>query len=340
MGGSPSERRWGHRGRRCAGTRPGGAAPRGFDAAPCPPRPRQASPPHPAPHPFRGPREDPYVPLKAPVSSTQGSGPAEPFHPKGSGSPLSRAVQESPPCFASGGSPSGSPPATSAWVASVTPSADRALSRPMAATLGDVAVRYWRDSRRNGHRGCLAMEGWSDFVPKGEAMYVPSDGPADRFVPEPGGLHRLHLVEYEGGLRLREDETGLFVGPTDRRLQRAGLYVTNVRGVTYYPEAARRADLRPGRPLRLVPEPGNLHDPFAVAVRPNYGKESIGYVNKQKARQWSSLIAEGARLTAVSLRGTGPGEDCEAVAVLAAAPEVVAHLMSRLPTLPRPVHLL
>lgn len=134
-------------------------------------------------------------------------------------------------------------------------------------------------------------------------MYVPSDGPADRFVPAPGGLHRLHLVEYVGGLRLCQDETGLLVGPTDRRLQRAGLYVTNVRGVS---EAARRADLGAGRPLRLVREPDNPHDPFAVAVHPNYGKEPIGYVNRQKARHWSKLIAEGARLTAVSLRGTGP----------------------------------
>ncbi|MGW2016701.1 hypothetical protein [Streptomyces sp. NPDC001927] len=66
-------------------------------------------------------------------------------------------------------------------------------------------------------------------------------------------------------------------------------------------------------------------------MQPNYGKEPTGYVNKQKARQWSKVIADGARLSAVSLRGTGPGVDCEAVAVLAAAPEVLAHLTS-----PRP----
>ncbi|MFD9357998.1 HIRAN domain-containing protein [Streptomyces sp. NPDC060031] len=184
------------------------------------------------------------------------------------------------------------------------------------------------------------MEGFERLRTEGGAVYVPSEGPADRFLPPPGGLHRLHLVEYQGGLRLCEDETGLLVGPTDRRLQRAGLYVTNVRGVNYYPEAARRADLSPGRPLRLVPEPDNLHDPFAVAVHPNYGKEPIGYVNRQKARHWSKVIAGGSSLTAVSLRGTGPGVACEAVAVLAAAPEVVAHLMSPRPSgLPQPVFL-
>ncbi|MGW5048246.1 HIRAN domain-containing protein [Streptomyces griseoluteus] len=171
-------------------------------------------------------------------------------------------------------------------------------------------------------------------------MYVPSEGPADRFVPPPGGLHRLHLVEYQGGLRLCEDATGLLVGPTDRRLQRAGLYVTNLRGVAYYQEAAKQADLRPGQPLRLAPEPDNLPDAYAVAVYPNRGNGPIGYVNKQKARVWSRVIAEGAQLSAVSLRGTGPGVKCEAVAVLAAEPRVVDHLLSPRPSsLPRPAFL-
>jgi hypothetical protein len=160
-------------------------------------------------------------------------------------------------------------------------------------------------------------------------MYVPSEGPADRFVPPPGGPHRLHLVEYQGGLRLCEDATGLLVGPTDRRLQRAGLYVTNLRGAAYYQAAAKQADLRPGQPLHLVPEPDNPHDAYAVAVYPNRGNGPIGYVNKQKAQ-----------LSAVSLRGTGPGVKCEAVAVLAAEPRVVAHLLSPRPSsLPRPAFL-
>ncbi|MER5504196.1 HIRAN domain-containing protein [Streptomyces sp. NPDC002766] len=167
-------------------------------------------------------------------------------------------------------------------------------------------------------------------------MYVPSEGPADRFVPPPGGLHRLHLVEYQGGLRLCEDATGLLVGPTDRRLQGAGIYVANLRGVAYYQAAAEQADLRPGQPLRLAPEPDNPHDAYAVAVFPNRGNGPIGYVNKQKARVWSRVIAEGAQFSAVSLRGTGPGVKCEAVAVLAAEPRVVAHLLSpRLSSLPR-----
>ncbi|MEU0437240.1 HIRAN domain-containing protein [Streptomyces sp. NPDC006290] len=171
-------------------------------------------------------------------------------------------------------------------------------------------------------------------------MYVPSGEPRDRFVPPPGRLHRLHLIEYQGGLRLCEDATGLLIGPTDERLQRAGLYVANLRGVTYYQAAARQADLRPGQPLRLVLEPDNPHDAHAVGVYSNGGSGPIGYVNKQKARVWSRLIAEGAQLSAVSLKGTGPGVKCEAVAVLAAEPRVVAHLLSPRPaSLPRPAFL-
>ncbi|MFD5633355.1 HIRAN domain-containing protein [Streptomyces sp. NPDC127077] len=98
--------------------------------------------------------------------------------------------------------------------------------------------------------------------------------------------------------------------------------------------------LRPGQPLRLAPEPDNPHDVHAVAVYPNVGNDSIGYINKQKARIWSGLIAEGAQLSAVSLRGTGPGIKCEAVAVLAAESRVIAHLLSPRPaSLPRPAFL-
>jgi hypothetical protein len=151
-------------------------------------------------------------------------------------------------------------------------------------------------------------------------------------------MPRLHLVDYQGGLRLCEDTTGLLIGPTDHRLDRAGLYVTNLRGKKYYAEAARVADLRPGQRLRLVPEADNAYDPFAIAVYPAQGNDPVGYVNKQKARAWSKLLADGLRLDTISLRGTGPGVKCEAVTVLAAAPEVVTHQLSPRPAgLPRPV---
>ncbi len=114
-----------------------------------------------------------------------------------------------------------------------------------------------------------------------ERFYVPSTGPVDQFVPPPGAMPRLHLVEYEGGLRLCEDATGLLVGPTDRRLTRAGLYVENLRGTAHYAAAAKSADLRAGSLLRLVPEPENPHDRNATAVHDADGVGPVGYINKQ-----------------------------------------------------------
>lgn len=150
----------------------------------------------------------------------------------------------------------------------------------------------------------------------------------------------LHLVDYQGGLRLCEDRTGLLIGPTDRRLAAAGLYVANLRGEKHYAKAAKAADLRQGQRLRLIPEPDNPHDPYALAVFPARGDGPVGYVNKQKARAWSKLLTDGARWTTVSLRGTGPGQKCEAVAILSAAADVVAHLLAPRPAgLPQPAFL-
>ncbi|MFC1439066.1 HIRAN domain-containing protein [Streptacidiphilus sp. N1-10] len=165
-------------------------------------------------------------------------------------------------------------------------------------------------------------------------MYVPADGPADRFVPAVGRMPRLHLVDYQGGLRLCEDATGLLVGPTDRRLQFAGLHVDNLRGMSHYQPAARSAELSPRKMLRLVPEPENAYDPHAIAIYSAENVGPVGYVNKQKARRWSKLIADGVRLRAISLRGTRAGASCDAATVLVADPKVIDHLLS-----PRPVGL-
>lgn len=186
----------------------------------------------------------------------------------------------------------------------------------------------------------LRGDGWGALVRDGESWYVPSDGPKDRFVAPPGSMLALHLIPYQNDLRLCEDRTGLLVGPTDRRLAAAGLYVTNLRGERHYLAANRQADTRPGQPLRLVPEPGNPHDPHAIAVHPERGDGPLGYVNKQKARAWSKVLAQGIELRAISLRGTAAGKPALAVAVLAAAPAVVEHLLSPRPThLPTPVFL-
>lgn len=106
--------------------------------------------------------------------------------------------------------------------------------------------------------------------PSEERWYVPADGDGARFVGQDGAPPPLHLIDYRSGgesvLRLCEDSTGLLVGPTDRRLARAGIYVSNLRGESYHPKECKAGDFGPGQPVRLIREPDNAYDPNAVAV--------------------------------------------------------------------------
>jgi len=175
--------------------------------------------------------------------------------------------------------------------------------------------------------------------------YAEPDGDSGRFVAADGGMPTLHLIRYRDSrgksvLRLCEDATGLLVGPTDRRLAPAGIYVSNLQGEAYHKAACKVGDFSPGATVRLKREPENPHDPFAVAVTADEDDAKVAaYVNKQKARTLSKLLDSGAVLRAVSLRGTGQRTPCQQIAILAARPEVVAHLLSVRPRgLPKPAH--
>lgn len=171
-----------------------------------------------------------------------------------------------------------------------------------------------------------------------DGWYVPRDGNQDRFV----GADRfppLHLVSYRDSygelvLRLCEDATGLLVSPTDRRLARAGVFVSQLRGEAYRPASCKAGDFEPGSPVRLVREPANEFDPNAVAVYDHTGQHMAAYVNRQKARTLARLMDSGKPIEAVSIRGTGPGVACDQVAIVAASPEVLRRLLE-----PRPAHL-
>jgi hypothetical protein len=173
---------------------------------------------------------------------------------------------------------------------------------------------------------------------EGMRWYVPHDGDEDRFVGA-DGLPPLHLISYgdtsgERVLRLCEDSTGLLVGPSDTRLPRAGVYVSQLRGEAYHETACRAGDFYPGEPITLVREPNNEFDRNAVAVYDATGKHLAAYVNKLKARMLARLIDAGEEVAAISIRGTRPGEDCYQIAVLAARPAVLRRL-----TEPRPLDL-
>jgi len=176
-----------------------------------------------------------------------------------------------------------------------------------------------------------------------DRWYVPQGGNPDRFVGA-NGLPTLRLIPYRdvGGeyvLRLCEDSSGLLVGPTDRRLPRAGIYVSQLRGEAHHEAECRAGNFHPGEPVRLVREPGNSYDGNAVAVYDATGKYMAAYVNKQKARTLAKLIDSGAAIEAISIRGTRSGVGCHQVAILAASPDVLRHVLSPRPAgSPQPAH--
>ncbi len=131
---------------------------------------------------------------------------------------------------------------------------------------------------------------------------MPVDGNQQRFVDSAEGTPLLHLIrQYSGGeyvLRLCDDSTGLLVGPTDRRLAPAGVYLSNLRGESYHKTACRRGDFSPGPAVGLKREPDNPHAPFAVAVTADaHGTAVAAYVNKQTAPTLAKLLDSVNRFT-------------------------------------------
>jgi hypothetical protein len=169
----------------------------------------------------------------------------------------------------------------------------------------------------------------------------------------PGVIHRSDYLSVEDESQLLTlDEHGMPTGYLDRRgdrlvvipdgkaramvnpkstqLYRLGLYSFNVRGTNYYGAAVKSADLRPGKPVRLVREPDNEHDPNAIAIYAANVRSRIGFVNKQRAARLAKSLDAGEHFTAVSTRGDGPGKDEHTPMILAARSDVLAHLMRKL----------
>jgi hypothetical protein len=89
---------------------------------------------------------------------------------------------------------------------------------------------------------------------------------------------RLVLERAERGYRLRDAATGERVRWEDPRI-----HVVHVAGVSYRAGALPDASFDPGRPLALVPEPQNEHDPNAVGIWNEARTLQLGYVPRATA---------------------------------------------------------
>jgi hypothetical protein len=91
---------------------------------------------------------------------------------------------------------------------------------------------------------------------------------------------RLILERARSGYHLRDAATGEAVRWEDPRIR-----VVPVAGVSYRAEALPDPSFDPGRPLRLVREPENEHDPNAIGIWNEDGTQQLGYVPRDTAAE-------------------------------------------------------
>jgi hypothetical protein len=103
---------------------------------------------------------------------------------------------------------------------------------------------------------------------------------------------RLWLERSGDGFRLRDAATDELVRESDPRI-----HVIKVAGVSYRIDSLQEEAFAPGRPLALVPEPDNEHDPNAVGVWDEARTVQAGYVPADTARE-----LDASEWQAVSLR--------------------------------------
>jgi hypothetical protein len=103
-----------------------------------------------------------------------------------------------------------------------------------------------------------------------------------------GGFGFVESPDGEPPKRFRaEDRVGSLLGQ-----------VVRVAGPRYHGEALQSEAFAPGRPLRLVPEPDNPHDPNAIAVRDAEDRQRVGFVPAEVAEDIGRRLAAG-RIAAV-----------------------------------------
>ena len=90
---------------------------------------------------------------------------------------------------------------------------------------------------------------------------------------------RLWLERAGSGYRLRDAATERVVREDDPRI-----HVIPVAGVSYRMDDVQAEGFAPGRPLALVPEPDNEHDPNAIAIWDAGRRVQAGYVPADVAR--------------------------------------------------------
>jgi hypothetical protein len=118
---------------------------------------------------------------------------------------------------------------------------------------------------------------------------------AERYwYPDDGGQVWL------SGYQLIDPATGSYLARDAPLLAERGLRVSGVAGARHHADALERGDAAPGRPLTLVREPDNPHDPSAIAV--HAGGQHIGFVPRELAAELAPQLDDRRPWSAVVLR--------------------------------------
>jgi HIRAN domain-containing protein len=114
--------------------------------------------------------------------------------------------------------------------------------------------------------------------------------------PDDGG------VVWLAGYQVVEADSGRYLGRDAPELSARGIRVAGVAGAArHHADALAAEDVGPGRPLELRRDPGNEHDPSAIAVH-GPGGEQVGWVPREIAAELASALDAGEPIAAVVLR--------------------------------------
>jgi hypothetical protein len=115
--------------------------------------------------------------------------------------------------------------------------------------------------------------------------------------PDDGGI--VWIVGYQ----IVDRESGRFLAREAPELAARGLRVAGVAGAgRHHADALVSEALAPGRPLRLLRDPDNPHDPNAIRVYPDAGGDQVGWVPRGLAEEVAPELDAGGRWSAVVLR--------------------------------------
>jgi hypothetical protein len=155
----------------------------------------------------------------------------------------------------------------------------------------------------------LGLEGGQPFRGHlvGDLVFHPSEA-----IVRPVEVHVVHEERYwypdDGGIvwvagyQLVDPASGRYLGRDAPEVAAAGLRVTGAAGAARFHDAALQSDAAaPGRSLVLRRDPGNEHDPNAIAVDTADG-EQLGWVPRELAAELAGELDAGRPWTALVLR--------------------------------------